>query len=115
MATKVDTYKVDDLDGSKPAKTVRFAVDGVEREIDLSEENARKFYDFLDRYIKEGRLVSGRGSRAGRAGHRSKERHEKLQAARKWLREQGHDIPQRGRIHQKLLDEFEAAQTEQKR
>jgi hypothetical protein len=110
MATKVDTYKVDDLDGSKPAKTVSFAVDGTNYEIDLAEPNAQEFYEQWDRYIKAGRRVSGRDSRAGHAGRRSKERHEKLQAARKWLRERGHPIPQRGRIPQDLLAEFEASQ-----
>jgi hypothetical protein len=38
------------------------------------------------------------------------QRHQKLQAARVWLRERGHEISDRGRIPRRLLDEFEAAE-----
>jgi hypothetical protein len=38
------------------------------------------------------------------------QRHQKLQAARVWLRERGHEISDRGRIPRRLLDEFEVAE-----
>lgn len=36
--------RVDDLDGSEGAQPIRYMVDGQEYEIDLSEQNARKFH-----------------------------------------------------------------------
>lgn len=45
MAKRTITMLVDDLDGSKAAETVSFAVDGVSYEIDVSEENAAKLRD----------------------------------------------------------------------
>jgi hypothetical protein len=110
MTKKVDTYLVDDLDGSLPAETVIFGINGTEYAIDLAAHNAREFFDKLDCYIKAGRrLGPGRG-RGGRQGRRSQQRHQKLQAARVWLRERGHEISDRGRIPRRLLDEFEAAE-----
>ena len=110
MAKKVDTYLVDDLDGSRPAETVVFGINGAEYEIDLAEHNAREFFDKLDCYIKAGRRLGRRRGRGGHKGRRSQQRHQKLQAARAWLRERGHEIADRGRIPRRLLDEFEAAE-----
>jgi hypothetical protein len=110
MAKKVDAYLVDDLDGSRPAETVIFAINGDQYEIDLAEHNAREFFGRLDCYIKAGRRVGRPRGRGGRSGRRSQQRHQKLQAARVWLRERGHEISDRGRIPRRLLDEFEAAQ-----
>ena len=107
MAKKVESYLVDDLDGSQPAATVSFGVNGTHYEIDLADHNASELLEKLDCYIKAGRRVAARrGTRHGRSGYR----HERLQAARKWLRENGHDIGDRGRIARELLEEYEAAQ-----
>ena len=42
MAQKVEVKVVDDLDGSEPAGTVSFALDGRSYEIDLSDDNAAR-------------------------------------------------------------------------
>ena len=47
MAQRVNVVLVDDLDGNDATETVTFALDGVEYEIDLSEENAAKLRDSL--------------------------------------------------------------------
>ncbi len=109
MAEKVDTYLVDDLDGTRPAETVNFRINGAEYDIDLAEHNAREFFDKLDCYIKAGRRVPGRGG--GRCNGRRSAHHQKLRAARVWPRERGHEISDRGRIPRRLLDEFEAVET----
>jgi hypothetical protein len=48
---------IDDLDGSEGAETITYSVDGQEYEIDLSEDNAKKFRDTLDKYLKASRRV----------------------------------------------------------
>ena len=39
---RIITELVDDIDGSKAEETVRFAIDGVEYAVDLSEKNAQE-------------------------------------------------------------------------
>ncbi|MGD9622209.1 MAG: Lsr2 family protein [Mycolicibacterium sp.] len=106
MARKTDSYLVDDLDSSKPAVTVQFGLHGADYEIDLAAHNAKELETFLDRFIRAGRRV-GRG---GRSSKRSVARHAHLQAARTWLRENGYEIGDRGRIPKPWLEKFEAAQ-----
>src|SRR5947209_18197460 len=50
----------DDLDGGKADETVKFALDGVQYEIDLSEKNATKLRNAFADYVSHSRRV-GRG------------------------------------------------------
>jgi len=49
MAERTIHILVDDIDGGEADETVRFAVDGVQHEIDLSKKNATKMRDALAR------------------------------------------------------------------
>ncbi|MCP2317720.1 Lsr2 protein [Nocardia amikacinitolerans] len=67
---------VDDFDGrSQAAETVSFAMDGVDYEIDLSQENAARLRDVFALWVSHGRRVSRSGRRskrvepAGGTGH----------------------------------------------
>lgn len=60
MARTTVITLVDDVDGAPATQTVTFGVDGVEYEIDLSEENARRLRDELDPWLKAGRRTGGR-------------------------------------------------------
>ena len=63
MARTTTVSLVDDIDGHTPAtETIRFALDGVSYEIDLSDANARALRDALHRWIAAGRRVGGSGS-----------------------------------------------------
>lgn len=104
MAKKVTTTLVDDFDESSPAETVPFSLLGVDYEIDLSHENLSRLRADLDRYIRAARKVS-RG--AARPGRRSAQRHAHLQNARVWLRANGHDIGDRGRVPKPWLRKYE--------
>lgn len=106
MAKRVVNYLVDDFDGSEPAETVSFGFKGVEYEIDLAARNVRGFEDDMKRYIAAARRVQPRGRRRRSA---QRQRHQELQAARVWLRENGYDIGDRGRIPTEWMDKFEAA------
>ncbi|MBF4625809.1 Lsr2 family protein [Clavibacter sp. VKM Ac-2872] len=114
MARKVFTTLVDDIDGTQidegQGETVPFALDGVNYEIDLSDDNAAKLRTALDDYIEKGRRV-GRATTGKAAPRRSSGSgpKEDLSAAREWLRANGHKVSERGRIAAPLLEEYRAS------
>ena len=52
MAQKIQTFFIDDLDGSEAEGTVLFGLDGTHYEIDLSTGHAKELRSALARYIK---------------------------------------------------------------
>lgn len=117
MAQQTYVQLVDDLDGTEivdgEGETVAFGLDGVQYEIDLTEDNAAQLRADLDAYIKAGRRVSGRRSSRGpsasspRRGARTDR--EQLQAMRQWGRANGYNVSDRGRVSQELQDAYHAA------
>jgi hypothetical protein len=107
MAQQIQTLFIDDIDGSEAASTVRFALDGVEYEIDLSAEHTDELHAALGKYIGHARKVGGTSRRAPRgrrtAGTVS------TTAIRSWAREQGYDIKDRGRVPADLVAKYQAA------
>src|SRR5215212_1551290 len=63
MATRIVTELQDDIDGSDANQTVRFAIDGTEYEIDLSERNANRFRECIAEFVGHARQVSERRGR----------------------------------------------------
>lgn len=114
MAKKVQTITtfVDDLDGTEleesQGETVLFSLDGVAYEIDLSSKNAKKLRNALEPFIGSGRRVSrfsaGRASGASKGANK-----EELAAARAWLRENGHEVSDRGRIAAPLMELYRSS------
>src|SRR5690349_13440793 len=105
MARKTIELVTDDLDGSTADRTVTFAWNGSEYEIDLSEIHAAEFESALAPYLAAARRTSrlGKPSRAPR-GSAGKELAPVAEsgpssvAVRAWAKEHGHDVPNRGRI-----------------
>ncbi|GAA1073925.1 histone-like nucleoid-structuring protein Lsr2 [Tsukamurella spumae] len=107
---------VDDLDGSPleegQVQTVQFGWGGASYEIDLSKKNADKLEALIKPYVGSARRTSrGRGGtvaskRPGTGSGRSKD---ELLAIREWLRANGHEVSDRGRIPQTLLDAYDDA------
>jgi hypothetical protein len=102
---------IDDLDGGDADETVKFALDGVQYEIDLSKKNASKLRDAFASYAAKGRkigrggvVVGGRTAR-GRGGAVDREQNKAIRA---WAKQQGKDISNRGRIPQEIVDEYHA-------
>jgi hypothetical protein len=95
MAQKVNIVLVDDIDGSDASETVSFALDGASYEIDLNAANAAKLRDALATYVGHARKVGGRrpaGRRGAAAGGPA------AKEVRAWARDNGYDLPDRGRI-----------------
>ncbi len=108
MAQKIQTILVDDLDGSTATETVTFGLDGVQYEIDLSDEHAAQLRDNLSRWVGHGRRVGGRSS--ARKARTSGTGNNDTAAIRAWARDNGHTVNDRGRISAEVLRAYEAAQ-----
>jgi len=111
LARTTTIQLIDDIDGSKAAETVHFAVDGRSYEIDLSAEHAEGLRHSLGAFIAAARRAAagpastrrGRG-RPGPAGspHAS--------AVRAWASENGIPVSGRGRIPEAVLAQYTGAQ-----
>jgi hypothetical protein len=64
VASKTVVELFDDLDGGRADETVRFALDGVEYEIDLSAKHAAELRDMLAVYIGHAHRPASRARRA---------------------------------------------------
>jgi nucleoid-associated protein Lsr2 len=118
MAQKVDVKFIDDLDGSEAAGTVSFALDGRSYEIDLSDDNAARLRDSLASFIAAARRSGGTSSRRGRTSPRvpaeaatasARPSREATAAIRTWARENGHEVSERGRIPNSVVQAYESA------
>ncbi|MGA8210219.1 MAG: Lsr2 family protein [Nocardioidaceae bacterium] len=114
MAQRVNVILVDDLDGSDAVETVGFALDGVDYEIDLSEQHAAQLRDAFSLYVGHGRRTGGRR----RSGRRSASTAAAPTASaggasaaeiRAWARENGYDVPERGRVSAEVREAYAAA------
>lgn len=113
MARREIVVLEDDLDGGKADETVKFSLDGVQYEIDLSEKNATKLRNAFSEYVSHSRRV-GRGGVVvgGRAAARARGSaaadREQNKAIRAWAKRKGKQISDRGRIPQEIVDEYNA-------
>lgn len=108
MAQKVNIILVDDLDGGSADENVKFGLDGVNYEIDLSAANAAELRSSLERFIGAARKASGvsRGQRAkAPAAGRS---HDSAQI-RQWARDNGYTVNSRGRIQAEIQEAYQKA------
>jgi hypothetical protein len=107
MAQQQTVTFIDDLDG-KPITdnddpTVRFALDGKEYQIDLNDKNQEKLRKALSPFIEKAQRV-GRNGRAGKRTQVSNAAH-----IRAWAKDNGFDVPDRGRIPADVKDAYEQA------
>lgn len=112
MAKQIIHKLVDDLDGGDADETVKFSLDGVQYEIDLSNKNAGKLRELFAPYVAAGSRV-GRGGvvvggRAARGRGGATADREQNKAIRAWAKKEGRDISDRGRIPQEIVDEYHA-------
>jgi hypothetical protein len=112
MAQRVNVVLVDDIDGSEAAETVTFGLDGVQYEIDLSTDNADKFRDVLAPYVGHARRSGGRRRSSGGGGRSNGTAARSGASAadiRAWARENGWDVPDRGRVSAEVREAYDAA------
>jgi hypothetical protein len=111
MAQRVNVVLVDDLDGGDAAETVSFALDGVDYEIDLSEKHASELRNALGLYIGHGRRTGGRRRKGQPSGSPRGSATDGPAASeiRAWARENGWDVPERGRVSADVREAYSAA------
>lgn len=114
MAQRVETTFIDDIDGSVAERTFTFAVDGTQYAIDLSSENIREFNEAIAGFVESSRKLgkltttsNGRPRSNGTVSVRASREH--LAVVRAWLRQQGEDVSDRGRISAENMAKFDAA------
>ena len=112
MATKHIAQLTDDLDGSViedgEGKQITFSIEGRAYEIDLSANNADKFYQALTPYVDAARSVkSGASARAGQTVRLKSDLD--LGAVREWARANGHTVSDRGRVPATVIDAYKTA------
>jgi hypothetical protein len=110
MAQKVQVLLVDDYDGSEAEETVSFALDGVNYEIDLSNDNADALRDSLGEWIGHARRVGGRSTSRSRGVARPRAAAKTdLGDVRAWARENGYQVSDRGRVSAEVMAAYDAA------
>jgi len=108
MAQKVQKHLVDDIDGSQAEGTVRFALDGVAYEIDLSVAHTEELHKILAWYIAHARKA-GRARRGGGRGGRRNAGAIDMHKVRDWASEQGIEIKERGRVPAGIVEKYQKA------
>jgi hypothetical protein len=114
VAQQVITKFTDDLDGSEASGSVEFALDGRSYEIDLSEENASKLREALAPFVSAARRLGGDHGRGRQAGASAKPRsssarsREEMAEMRRWLRDNGYQVSDRGRIPNEFIQAYES-------
>lgn len=103
MARHIIETVTDDINNDEDATTVTFSVNGIDYEIDMAERSQAKFDKALAPFIGAARRVGGRRKTGGSSSKR-----QDLAAAREWLRANGHQVSDRGRISAELMALYDA-------
>ena len=119
MAQRTIVQLVSDLSGDEmqagEGRTVEFSVDGTSYTIDLTDKEAAGFDKALAMYVEHATKTGGGSPAAGRkrtgSGARSGSGRSKDELAniRAWAQANGHQVSERGRIKQDVLDAYHAA------
>lgn len=104
MAQRVEYILVDDTDQTSADETVRFSLDGVNYEIDLSSKNAAQLRDGLASYIGAARRNGGRRSRSS-----ASTKAPTATQIRSWAADNGFDVSARGRVPANVRAAYERA------
>jgi hypothetical protein len=105
MAQKVHIVLIDDIDETDAEETVTFGLDGKEFAIDLNKKNARSLRDALAPYVAHARPIT----RGGRRGSVKAAGGAAPSEIRAWARENGFDVPERGRVAAEVREAYAAA------
>lgn len=117
MAKRILHQLVDDIDNTVlevgEGETVHFSLNGTAYEIDLTTEHAEELKAALEPYISAGRRMgASNGSGASRQSSSKRKRpsrNPETAAIRAWAKDNGHELSERGRIPQPIVEAYNAA------
>lgn len=110
MAQKVKIILIDDIDEGEADETVRFGLDGVNYEIDLSEAHASELRSALGDYVSAARRSNQPRQRSAGTGTPPASRNQEAAQIREWAKENGYTVSARGRVNSEIVEAFRAAQ-----
>jgi len=110
MAKRTTVVIHDDLDQSEGARTVKFGLDGKSYEIDLSPGHEEELRKALKKFLDAATPVTAYAAAAApRRKYGTGPVRRDTKHIREWLRENGRDISDRGRIPIADMQAYEAA------
>ncbi|MEV3935593.1 Lsr2 family protein [Glycomyces sp. NPDC049804] len=122
MAKLKQVTRIDDLDGSEPARAVEFGIAGQLFVVDLSESHQQELFGALSKFIAAatplGRYrIRGVGRGEGQGSYRrakgrlatSVETAGRSREVRDWAAQAGIYVHPRGRVPQQVIEMFEQA------
>jgi hypothetical protein len=109
VAKRVIEVFNDDLDGTEGASTVKFGLDGKSYEIDLGSKNEKALRKVLEKYVAAATPVRASDAGPGRRKYGTGPVRRDTKHIREWLRGQGVEISDRGRIPTDLMQRYQAA------
>jgi len=109
MAKRTIHMLVDDIDGGEATETVRFALDGIEYEIDLSGKNAEALRKAFQPYTAVAAKGKYKPTRASGVSHLpSRAERELNDTIRRWANTHGYTVAVRGRIGTDIVKAYHA-------
>jgi hypothetical protein len=108
VAEVTTTRLIDDLDGSEATKKVMIGLDGDWRAIDLNDKNHAALMKGIEKFWSAASPVRASASTTSRSQPKSKkaERDYDISMLREWAGEKGVQVPPRGRIAAKTVEQF---------
>ncbi len=109
MAQRTQVILISDLSGDElkdGGQSISFSYRGADYTIDLSDKEAKGFDKAIAMYIEHSQKQRGGQRRIGnmRRHNEGGSDREHLRAAREWLRTNGYQVSDRGRIKAELMD-----------
>ncbi|MEN8649110.1 Lsr2 family protein [Streptomyces sp. 21So2-11] len=112
MAQKIVTTYVDDLTGEESAEisTHSVLIDGAGVEIDLTDKNYDALLEALSPYLHATGARRVRGGTAGKQqARKTTSNTDDAAAIRRWAKENGYDVSDRGRVPAPVKEAYEKA------
>lgn len=104
---RVEVHLEDDLTGGPADETVRFGLEGMHYELDLSTRHAVELRRQLARFVEHARLVRPQRSRARAA--RTTASRERSREIRAWAEQEGFSVAEHGRLPGNVIHEYDLA------
>lgn len=103
---RVEVRLEDDLTGGPADETVRFGLEGMDYELDLSTRHAAEFRRQLAPFVERARRVRPQRSSARARTAASRERSREIRA---WAEQQGYSVAEHGRLPGNIIYEYDVA------